>query len=257
MNEPNSPRGVLKFRLFGILVSIHPYAWLLLAVLGGAFGVNDGDDVSRVAVFVAAGMVCLLVHEFGHALVGRATGAVVEGIEVAGLGGTTSFAMLPAARWGFVLTLLAGPVASLLLGGVLGLAFGAQLGNPWVGVRYAYLMPWMDTLPLGLQQELVVGLYTHEVAPFLLQVYSVGMLICFWWSVFNLLPVFPLDGGKLLGSILNNYLVPCVSGLLLSGGLAVWALVTGQWFNMMILGYLAFINYQYLRVFFRRRRGGE
>jgi hypothetical protein len=44
---------------------------------------------------------------------------------------------------------------------------------------------------------------------------------------------------------------------LLSGGLAGWALVTGQWFNMMILGYLAFINYQYLRVFFRRRRGGE
>lgn len=256
MNEQNSPRGVLRFCLFGIPVSIHPYAWLLLAVLGGAFGVSDGEDLSRVAIFVVMGMLCLLVHEFGHALVGRAAGAVVEEVEVAGLGGATRFAMLPAGRGAYALVVLAGPVASLLLGGVLGLAFGAQLGNPWAGVRYAYLMPWMDTLPLGLQQELMLGLYTHAMLPFLLQVYSVGMLICFWWSLFNLLPVFPLDGGTLLGTLLNNYLVPCVIGLLLSGGLAIWALVDGQWFNMMILGYLAFINYQYLRVF-RQKRGGE
>lgn len=254
MNEQNSPRGVLNFRLFGVPVSIHPFSWLVLAMLGGAFGVSDGDDLSRVAVFVAAGMLCLLVHEFGHALVGRALGAVVQGVEIAGMGGTTSFAMLPPTRAGFALSVLAGPVASLLLGGVLGLAFGAQLGNPWAGVQYAYLVPWMDTLPMGLQQELLLGLYTHPMAPFLQQVYTVGMLICFWWSVFNLLPIFPLDGGKLLGSLLNNYLVPCVLGLLLSGGLAIWALLEGQWFNMMILGYLAFINYQYLCVF-RRRRG--
>ena len=59
MNEQNSPRGVLNFRLFGIPVSIHPMSWVILAVLGGAFGVSDGDDLSRVAVFVVAGMLCL------------------------------------------------------------------------------------------------------------------------------------------------------------------------------------------------------
>jgi hypothetical protein len=32
--------------------------------------------------------------------------------------------------------------------------------------------------------------------------------------------------------------------------------VDGEWFNVMILGYLGFINWQYLRVF-RQRRGGE
>lgn len=254
MNEQNSPRSVLNFRLFGIPVSIHPMSWLLLAVLGGAFGVSDGDDLSRVAVFVAAGMLCLLVHEFGHALAGRATGAVVEGIEVAGLGGSTQFALLPPQRWAYVLVVLAGPVASLLLGGVLGVVFGLQLGNVWAGVRYAYLMPWMDTLPPALQQELLLGLYTHDMLPFVQHAYTLGMLICFWWSVFNLLPVFPLDGGKLLGSLLNNYLVPCVLGLIICSGLGVWALLDGQWFNMMILGYLGFINWQYLRVFRRSRK---
>ena len=256
MNEQNSPRGVLRFCLFGIPVSIHPYAWLLLAVLGGAFGVSDGEDLSRVAIFVVMGMLCLLGHEFGHALVGRAAGAVVEEVEVAGLGGATRFAMLPAGRGAYALVVLAGPVASLLLGGVLGLAFGAQLGNPWAGVRYAYLMPWMEVLPFDLQRDLLLGLNAHEVSPVVLQALTTGMLVCFWWSLFNLLPVFPLDGGKLLGSLLNNYLIPCVLGLLICGGLGIWALVDGEWFNVMILGYLGFINWQYLRVF-RQRRGGE
>ena len=256
MNEQNSPRGVLNFRLFGIPVSIHPMSWVILAVLGGAFGVSDGDDLSRVAVFVVAGMLCLLVHEFGHALTGRATGGAVVGIEVAGLGGSTQFLMLPQQRWAYVLVVLAGPLASLLLGGLLGLCFGGLLGCPWAGVRYAYLMPWMEVLPFDLQRDLLLGLNAHEVSPVVLQALTTGMLVCFWWSLFNLLPVFPLDGGKLLGSLLNNYLIPCVLGLLICGGLGIWALVDGEWFNVMILGYLGFINWQDLRVF-RQRRGGE
>lgn len=253
MNEQNSPRGVLNFRLFGIPVSIHPMSWVILAVLGGAFGVSDGDDLSRVAVFVVAGMLCLLVHEFGHAFTGRATGALVEGIEIAGMGGTTSFLTLPQQRWRYLLVVLAGPLASLVLCGVFGLAFGLQLGNAWAGVQYAYQMPWREYLPIELQQQLALGLMTREIPAMLLEFYGVGMLVCFWWSVFNLLPVFPLDGGKFLGSLLKNYLVPCVLGLVLCIGLALWAVLEAQWFNMLILGYLAFINWQYLRVFRKKK----
>lgn len=249
MNNQQSTTWTLRFVLFGIPVRIQPISWIVLALLGGAMGVNNAADLTHVALFVVAGMLCLLVHEFGHALVGRGTGAVVEGIEIAGMGGTTSFTMLPARRLGFMLTVLAGPLASLALGGVLGLCFGLQLGNAWAGLRYAFLMPWQSMLPLDLQQQIMIGLYQHPMPPLLMQAYTLGMLICFWWSLFNLLPLFPLDGGKLLGSILNNYLVPCVLGLLVSGGLSIWALIEGQWFNVMILGYLAFINWQYLRVF--------
>lgn len=228
-------------------------AWVVLAVLGGAFGVSTSEDLTQTLIFMLAGMLCLLVHEFGHALAGRATGALVEGIEIAGMGGTTSFLMLPQQRWRYLLVVLAGPLASLVLCGVFGLAFGLQLGNAWAGVRYACLMPWMDVLPMDLQQQIVLGLMAHELPPLLLQFYTVGMLVCFWWSVFNLLPVFPLDGGKFLGSLLKNYLIPCVLGLVLCSGLALWAILEAQWFNMLILGYLAYINWQYLRVFRKKK----
>lgn len=253
-SQPPSP-WTLRFALFGIPVRILPISWVVLALLGGAMGVSDGNDLARVAIFAVAGMLCLLVHEFGHALTGRASGALVEGIEIAGMGGTTSFATLPPQRAGYFFTVLAGPLASLLLGGVLGLCFGLQIGDAWAGVQYAFLMPWQDILPLELQQRVVLGLYSHPMPHLLQQAYMVGMLICFWWSLFNLLPLFPLDGGKLLASLLNNYLVPCVLGLLISAGLGIWALVEGQWFNVMILGYLGFINWQYLKVFYARKRG--
>lgn len=254
MNNQNSSSWTLRFRLFGIPVQILPMAWVVLALLGGAMGVNDSADLTQVAVFVVMGMLCLLVHEFGHALVGRRAGALVDGVEIAGMGGTTSFMTLPPRRAGYFLMTLAGPLASLLLGGLLGLCFGALLGCPWAGVRYAYLMPWMDVLPYDLQRELLLGLNAYGVSPVVLQMLATGMLICFWWSVFNLLPIFPLDGGKLLGSVLNNYLVPCVLGLVVGAALAIWALIAGQWFNVMILGYLAFINWQYFRVLKGRNR---
>ena len=254
MNSPQSSPWTLRFSLFGLPVSIHPVSWVVLAILGGALGVSDGGQLSRVLLFVVAGMLTLLVHEFGHALTGRATGALVERIEIAGMGGTTHFAMLPPRRLGYFLVVLAGPLATLVLGALLGLAFGLQLGNAWLGLRLAFLLPWVETLPLELQQQLMVGLYTHSVPELLLQFYVVGMSICFWWGLFNLLPIFPLDGGRLLGSVINNYAVPCVIGLVLSAGLAVWALIEAQWLNVMILGYLAFINWQYLAVF---RRSGK
>lgn len=249
MNSPESSAWTLRFSLFRIPVSISPVSWVVLALLGGAFGVSNGEDASRVLLFMVAGMLCLLVHEFGHALTGRATGAVVGGIEIAGMGGATSFVSLPAGRGAYMLVVLAGPLASLLLCAGFGLAFGLQLGNVAAGLRYAFLMPWQDTLPLDLQQQIVLGVYANDIPQMLIQAYTVGILVCFWWSVFNLLPIFPLDGGKFLGSLLNNYLIPCGLGLLLSAGLAIWALLEAQWFNVMILGYLGFINWQYLRVF--------
>ena len=87
MQRSSVPKGSLYFELFGVPVLIRPSSWIVLALLGGGLGISNGTDVSNVLVFVVAGMLCLLVHEFGHALVGRYLGGGEPCIEIAGMGG--------------------------------------------------------------------------------------------------------------------------------------------------------------------------
>lgn len=248
MQEKNPNSWVLQFRFLGIPVRIHPLIWVVLALLGGAIEVDSGAGLLHLLLFIGAGMLALLVHELGHALVGRACGYGVPEVELGALGGMTHFSAGPRNRSSLLLTVLAGPLASLALGALAGLAFGCHIGAPLLGLKLAFLMPWMDVLPLDIQQALVLGLLSHPLPDLLIQGYTLVMVICFWWSVFNLLPIYPMDGGKVLAALLNSYLIPAIVGLVLAAGLAIWSLCDARWFNFMILGYLAFLNYQYLRV---------
>lgn len=240
-------RGIIQFQFLGVWVSIHPFSWVMLAILGGLLDVNDGMDLGRVAIFVAAGMLCLLVHEYGHALVGRQAGMGEPVIQIAGLGGMTYHPFHAFSRTGYFLTVLAGPVATLLPGVLAGLALGVQVGDVAAGLQFACLWPLPVDMPMGVAHPVAMALQDGTLAPMMFRIYSTTMLISFWWAVLNLLPVFPLDGGRLLGTLLRNDRLTCKIGLVLAVILTLWCAAEGMWFNFMIAGYLAWLNWQHLR----------
>jgi Zn-dependent protease len=130
-------------------------------------GLSDG---AYVAMAVVAGLVfftSLLLHELGHALQARRDGVEIEGITLWLFGGVAKFkSMFPSAGAEFRIA-IAGPLVSL----VLGLLF---LGLPAVVPLPAYVdgvLFWLGTINL--------------------------MLLAF-----NLLPALPLDGGRVLRSVL-------------------------------------------------------
>ncbi len=244
MNE----RGILNFRLWGIPVSIHPISWVMLLILGGGLGVDSGQQLANVLLFVVAGMLCLLVHEMGHALAGRQLTGCLPAIAITGLGGMTYSPRLPHTRRGYFLYVFAGPLASLLLGMLGGLIFGLHIGHPGQGLAFSLLYP----LPFALSAETLFAIDASGMSHLLLSFYLNLFCICVWWTIFNLMPIFPLDGGKLLGTILGNDRLACLIGLgfggLLSALCLLWALLGGgSWFNVVIVGYLTYINYSYLR----------
>ncbi len=244
MNE----RGILNFRLLGIPVSIHPISWVMLLILGGGLGVDNGQQLASVLLFVVAGMLCLIVHEMGHALAGRQLTGCLPGISIAGLGGNTYTPRLPRTRAGYFMLVFAGPLASLLLGILCGAIFGLQIGHVAEGIEFSLLYP----LPVHLNVSTLLAIDESGMPPLLLTFYLHLFGVCVWWTIFNLLPLFPLDGGKLLGTLLNNDRTACMIGLVFGGGLSAlclfWALLGGgSWFNVLVVGYLTYINYSCLR----------
>jgi Zn-dependent protease len=201
---------VLRFALFSIPISVHWWFWLAAAVFGGAFGAQRAEDFVRAGLFVCAAFLSLLVHELAHALTGRRFGARPS-ILLHGLGGTTYLANARLSRRQSVLVSLAGPVAGFALGGILlGLA-------PWVPARSA------------------LGVWAV----------SVLTLVNLGWSVFNLLPILPMDGGQILRELAGPRRTRMVrlTGLIAASLAGAWALSAGQWVLAILMGVLAWQNY--------------
>lgn len=237
MESTETPRGSIFFSLFGIPVVIHPFSWVMLAFLGGALDITAGRDIISVLLFVVAGIVCLLTHEFGHALVGRRLGGGTPVIEINGIGGMTYTPRLPRTRWGYMLLIAAGPLASLLLGMLVGVIYGLHTGS---GVARG--LETFFTLPLGFAPR------PEKMLPIsVLLLYFHFFCVCFWWTLFNLLPIFPLDGGKLLQTILNGSRITHVISILLCILLGLLSATLNAWFSLIIMIYLGYINILSLR----------
>ena len=168
------------FRLFGFQVNID-FSWFLLAVLitwslaAGLFpGLYQGFDATTYWIMGIAGalglFISIILHELGHALIARRCGMQMGGITLFIFGGAAEMNDEPPGPIAELLIAIAGPIVSLLLG-VLALLVAMlettlALSPPVAGV-IAYL-GWVNALLV----------------------------------VFNCIPAFPLDGGRVLRAIL-------------------------------------------------------
>ncbi len=157
--------------LFGIPITVEPWFFVGLFVF---YSLSGGD---REGLFTAVGIaVFVLIHELGHAIVARRFGAQVA-INLTFLIGWASYSSAqPLRRWQRNVISLAGPTVQILAGGV----------AMWL-LRIAML-------PLRDQASLALFLDLHSAI-----VWS-GILL----GGLNLLPLWPLDGGHVVESLLNR-----------------------------------------------------
>ncbi len=151
----------VRFSAFGIPVRVHPMFWLFMGLLGD-FTLQLG--VQFLLLWIACGFVSVLVHELGHALFIRQFGSPVQIVLVA-FGGAAIPSRVPYERWKRIVISLAGPGAGFLL---LGLVVAAELG---------------------------LGLGEAGGSPLLRAGLTFLFLMNLFWNLFNLLPIWPLDGG--------------------------------------------------------------
>jgi Zn-dependent protease len=148
-----------------VILSYYAYAEITRTI------VRSDAAVTTVAVSVALGLalvLCILAHELAHSLVARGYGLPVRGITLFAFGGVSQIereAPDPASEY---MVALAGPLMSIVIATVLGGV--ARLLNPGIEGLHG---PWGAISRLNL-----------------------------WLAIFNLIPAFPMDGGRILRSLL-------------------------------------------------------
>jgi Zn-dependent protease/CBS domain-containing protein len=171
-------------RFSGIDVRVHWTFFLLLAFFAfigyGASGSPLGALTAIVAI--VALFFCVLLHEFGHSLVAQRLGIGIHSITLLPIGGVSNLESLPEKPADEVKISVAGPLVSVVLALIffgVGLLLGAVPSTP--------ADPFTGFGSVG-QFFFYLG-YLNAVL-----------------AVFNLLPAFPLDGGRILRGLLANRL---------------------------------------------------
>jgi Zn-dependent protease len=165
----------LNWRMFGVNIRVSPWFWLVSALLGWS-AVDLG--LQYLVLWVLCVFVSILLHEFGHVLMGRLFGS--DGyIVLYSFGGLAVGSKNLSRWWQRVLVSFAGPLAQLALYGVLRLMVGV--------IEPAFDHPVHGELAFEAYYNLLV--------------------INLYWAIMNLIPVWPLDGGQVAREVLE-WLVP-------------------------------------------------
>jgi Zn-dependent protease len=164
--EPPETPYDLRWRMFGVNVRVHPFFWLLSVLLGWSAYTQEGN-LLFLAVWVACVFVSILLHEFGHVWMGWLFGSKGH-IVLYSFGGLAIGSNNLRRRWQRILVSLAGPGIQLLL--------------------YAVLLGLVFFLPPEAGPA-TWGPYAQAGLIYLLEINLI-------WPLFNLLPIFPLDGGQ-------------------------------------------------------------
>jgi Zn-dependent protease len=183
-------------------VRVEPAFFIIIAILG--FNPYR-PSVTGVLWWIAIAFVSILVHELGHAIAFRTYG-VSPSITLHGLGGLTSGSgeLTPARH---IVISLAGPLSALVL-----------LGIPsW----------WLA------QSGLLTSVEGREVV-------EAAVFINIGWSLLNLLPILPLDGGQVLSSVVEigrrgkPTKIPEIVSIVVAAVLALVAVASGLVFGALI-----------------------
>jgi Zn-dependent protease len=167
--------------IFGIDIKIH--ATFILALLWGGFlWSNGGWRGALYGVFLTLVLfVIVVLHELGHSLVAQRFGIPVYDIILLPIGGVARLGYMPQDPKQELAVALAGPGVNLAL---------AMLSAPWV------------LIGLGLRLTEGVGSYMPIISePGLLNFAAYLLMVNLSLLVFNMLPAFPMDGGRVLRAL--------------------------------------------------------
>lgn len=147
--------------------------WIFFAYYNKAHSWKDG---LLAVAFVASLFTCIVLHELGHALTAKRFGCQTRKITLLPIGGVAQMEKIPEKPWQEFLVAIAGPWVNIIIAAILFVILASTSGVP----------------SLAKLEDLNAGNFFYN-----LFVANIALV------VFNLVPAFPMDGGRVLRSLLS------------------------------------------------------
>ncbi|MCS6828854.1 MAG: site-2 protease family protein [Caldilinea sp.] len=204
-------------RIAGTEIKIHLTFFLLLAWIGLVYYLQGGPGAAvEGVIFIILLFGCVLLHEFGHALAARRYGIPTPDITLLPIGGVARLQRIPDKPRQELVVALAGPAVNVVIAFLLFL---------WLG-RAASLeeLTRLESPQLNMAAKL--------------------MAVNVWLVLFNLIPAFPMDGGRVLRALLAmrmNYAQATQIAASIGQGIAFLFGFLGLFFNPLLIFIALFI----------------
>lgn len=191
-------------RVAGVDIYLH---WTFLLLLGWVFFAYLVAGKGMVAAWMGIAFIlslfgCVVLHELGHAMAARLFGVATRDITILPIGGVARLGRIPENAFQEFVIAAAGPIVNVIIAGVLAIVL-AGLGG--------LTEPWSPAVLTGnLPQDLLRA--------------NVALV------VFNLIPAFPMDGGRMLRALLASFLAYTTATRIAAGvgqGLAILFAIVG------------------------------
>jgi Zn-dependent protease/CBS domain-containing protein len=160
--------------VMGIPIRVH-VTFLMLLVWFATTAAASSRSVRTELAFVLGVFACVILHELGHAAMAKRFGVATREIVLYPIGGVARLERIPGGV-AELLIAIAGPLVNVVLAALAALALAAYKVPPTIGIAF----PWEGS---GLVQKLL---------------WANVMLV-----VFNMIPAFPMDGGRVLRGLLS------------------------------------------------------
>ncbi len=170
-------------RIAGIKVQIHWTFWLLFLFIGFMVYANDGTltDLFWNFLFIIALFVCVVMHEFGHALAARRYGVGTRNITLLPIGGVANLKEMPDNPIQEFVIAIAGPLVNVVIALLL----------------YAFVP--FDAILVDDPELLEEQLSAVNPDNFIFYLFAINIALV----AFNMIPAFPMDGGRVFRALLS------------------------------------------------------
>lgn len=229
MKEIQMGNSLKIARIWGVDIQVH-WSFILILFYGAFLFGRNASSLAAGAIYgvvvILLLFVCVVLHEFGHAIMAKYFGVNVPHITLLPIGGVAQLERMPRKPMQEFLIAIAGPAVNFALAAVLLpaalLVVSMSIGTGSMWALVSALMRTAQSMSVG-------GL--------LLTLAGTNLLL----GIFNLLPAFPMDGGRILRALLAlrlRYVPATRIAVLIGRGMAIlfaiWGISGGGIFLLLV-----------------------